>query len=96
MEGSDVRNEEIPPWPQQIEDRKYFHLHTNSPSVVQHVQLGVSVLRAWEEETCRPLIVHCQVDHYVLDDIHRPVTGGGIKSKRKVKSHSSREDLNKS
>lgn len=24
MEGSDVRNEEIPPWPQQIEDRKRF------------------------------------------------------------------------
>lgn len=70
MEGSDVRNEEIPPWPQQIEDRKHCHLHTNSPSVMQHVQLGVSVLKAWEE-TCRPLIVHCQV---AIDDIHRPET----------------------
>lgn len=56
--GSAVRNEEIPPWPQQIEDRKHLHLHTTSPPGMQHVQgRGGGGLSGGRD---------------VPDDVHRP------------------------
>lgn len=81
------------PWPQQIEDRKHCRLHTNSPSAVQHVRLGACVLKAGEE-TCRLLIVHCQVAIMCLMTSTGHDCGDrGAQIKKKQESHSSRGDL---